>query len=465
MRSVACIAWLGGLVLAGCSLSPTGSDIVAQSEPGGGVAYDIVQIDKNVVATLAAHQAAPFHERFKEYVPAKEIKIAVGDTLSIVIWESSAAGLFGYSLYPEFQVRGGTAIQSLFEQSATPTGASSGGGTTSTAPLALGAAPLAAGAAPATASAAPPLLPQQQQQQRLAATSIESGRPGTRLPDQPVGTDGEISVPYAGRILVADRTPEQVQHTIEQRLSGKALDPQALVVVRRSVGNAVSVSGEGIGSRQVLIPGGTRLLQVIVAAGAGPGSAAADNEQQQRPPLRLHEIYVRLSRGGVTATIPLEVLISHPDENIYVEPGDVVTLERQPRSFSVFGAAGKNASIPFETERLSLSEAVAKSGGLLDDRADPTAVFLFRYEPAAIVKALGQPVATQAPPGLTPVAYRFDMRNPNAYLLGKEFQVRDKDVIFVADAELQPISRFFQAFGTVTGPVVSTFAVCSSIKC
>ena len=52
----------------------------------------------------------------------------------------------------------------------------------------------------------------------------------------------------------------------------------------------------------------------------------------------------------------------------------------QPKTFSAFGATGQNAAITFTSERLSLSEALAKAGGLLDDRVDPRAVFLFRYE-------------------------------------------------------------------------------------
>jgi len=61
-----------------------------------------------------------------------------------------------------------------------------------------------------------------------------------------VGPDGAVSIPYAGRIEVAGHTPAEVQHTIEERLGSRALNPQALVVIRRSVANSVSVAGDGI---------------------------------------------------------------------------------------------------------------------------------------------------------------------------------------------------------------------------
>jgi polysaccharide export outer membrane protein len=99
---------------------------------------------------------------------------------------------------------------------------------------------------------------------------------------------------------------------------------------------------------------------------------------------------VRLSRDGITATIPMEALVSDPEENIYAQAGDVLTLVRLPQSFSVFGATGTNAQLPFTAEKMTLVEALAKAGGLQDLRSDPAGVFLLRFEPPNIVKALGR---------------------------------------------------------------------------
>src|SRR2546430_6955675 len=48
------------------------------------------------------------------------------------------------------------------------------------------------------------------------------------------------------------------------------------------------------------------------------------------------DIFVRLSRGEVTATIPLKTLVSDPAEDIFARPGDVLTLARIPQTFTVF---------------------------------------------------------------------------------------------------------------------------------
>jgi polysaccharide export outer membrane protein len=224
-------------------------------------------------------------------------------------------------------------------------------------------------------------------------------------------------------------------------------------VIRRSVANSVAVSGEGIqGARIPLSLGGDRLLQVIAAAGGSDSP--------------VHDVFVRLSRNGITVTVPMATLVADPEQNIFAEPGDVVTLMRQPKTFSAFGASGgHNAAITFTSERLSLTEALAKAGGLLDDRADPRAVFLLRYEPVAIVRALGQPIASRAPEGVSPIVYRLDLSDAKSYPLAREFPVHDKDIIFVANAELAQVNKAFAGLSAVIGPIITGLTVCQTSKC
>ena len=100
-----------------------------------------------------------------------------------------------------------------------------------------------------------------------------------------------------------------------------------------------------------------------------------------------------------------------------------------------------------------------------DDLAKPEGVFLFRYEPASIVHALAQPTATAAGTEVSPIVYRFNLRDGNSYLLAREFPVHDKDVIFVADAPAAQIYKFFAALNNVTGPVVTGLVTCHYANC
>jgi polysaccharide export outer membrane protein len=518
----------GGLVLlllAGCSwlprAGPSGSEVEAQAATGDRVSFDIVKVDDAVIKVLRAQGEPSFPERFKKYAPPPEYKIAVGDTVSVIIWEAAGNGLFGESL-AEWSVpsgvasrlfgtptTGGTTLLSTGEsvtafasdavtrllglqaedqgRFAAPGTTPAGGG----AALGLGTAGAAQGLAaigaaqglagqglggatafienrPQTAplgvapgGALATTLPRNplttptmtsRSVEELLQQATSSGRPGTRVPDQQVGPDGAISIPYAGRVPAAARSPAEVERTIEARLGPKALEPHALVVIRRSISNLVAVAGDAVkGGRVPLSPGGDRLLQVVAAAGGA-----------NAPP---HETFVQLSRGGLTATVSLATLVDHPDQNIFAEPGDVLTVIRRPQTFSAFGASGKNDAITFGSENLSLAEALAKAGGLLDDRADPRAVFLLRYEPVSLVHALGQPIATAAPDGISPIVYRLDLGDAKSYPLAQEFRVRDKDIIFVANAELAGIYKGFNALSKLTGPIITGLLTCQTGHC
>jgi polysaccharide export outer membrane protein len=105
------------------------------------------------------------------------------------------------------------------------------------------------------------------------------------------------------------------------------------------------------------------------------------------------------------------------------------------------------------------------SKGLNDNLANPTGVFLFRWERQPVVRALGQPIAAGAPKDLSPIAYRFDLGDANSYLLARAFPVQDKDVIFVADAATAPVRKVFEVIGTVVGPFRTALLVCHRANC
>jgi polysaccharide biosynthesis/export protein len=275
---------------------------------------------------------------------------------------------------------------------------------------------------------------------------VSSGSRSVTIPEQVVGQDGAISVPFAGRIHVAGRLPLEVQREIEKHLADKAIEPQVLVTISKSETNVVTVNGEVVaGARVPLSIKGDRLLDLIAEAGGAKSP--------------VYETYVRLSRDGITATIPMEALVSDPAENIYAQPADVLTLVKQPETFTVFGATGSNAQINFPSEHVTLVEAMAKAGGLQDLRSDPAGVFLLRFEPPPVVRALGRPDLATGPEGTTPVVYRLDMSDAQAYFLAQRFPIEDKDIIYVANADMNELQKFFTLLNTLTGPVITGIVV------
>lgn len=415
MKFVIILASLGAVVLAGCSTIPTAgptvNDVLSQAATNGQRYFDLIDVDNHVVTTLLSRPAASFHNQFLSYGKPPEPKIGIGDTLSVSIWEAAPGGLFG----------------------AAPTTGATGG--------------------------------------------VTGGSTGVTIPPQVVGTDGGISVPFAGRIRVTGRTPLQAQDEIQQQLSGKAIEPQAIVTVANSVNDLVTVTGDISSAHVPLSVGGTRLLDVVVTAGgsalaappigaaAGAGAAAGVGAAVGGgPKAPIYETFVQLSRNGTTATIPMETLISDPEENIYAWPNDIMTVADVPQTYSVFGATTTNSDVPFSAPKLTLVEALAKAGGLQDMRADPQGVFLFRFEPPSVLGQLNLPSLGTGPDGTSPVVYHLNLKEAKNYFNAKRFPVEDKDVIYVANAPLTELLKVFTLINTVTGPVITGVVVSRSVN-
>lgn len=284
----------------------------------------------------------------------------------------------------------------------------------------------------------------------LVADRFSAGSKSALIPEQVVGRDGGISVPYAGRVQVLGRRAQDVQALIENELAGKAIQPQVLVNVTRAISQTVTVTGEAAnGARIPLTMRGDRLLDVIATAG-GVRSA-------------VNETFIRLSRGPVTATVPMTAVVSNPRENIYLRPGDVLTLVRDPQTFLAVGALGNATELPFSAEGITLAQALARARGLSDFQADPTGTYIFRFEPASVVRKLNPGSKLLGTPQV-PVVYRIDMRDPNSLFLTQAFRMRNRDLIYVSNAPFTELQKVLSVFSTVTGPVVGAAAIYANTR-
>ncbi|MBY6244207.1 sugar transporter, partial [Methylosinus sp. Sm6] len=152
--------------------------------------------------------------------------------------------------------------------------------------------------------------------------------------------------------------------------------------------------------------------------------------------------------------VPLGALQANPRENIYVRPGDVVTVEHTPQTFTVAGATGANSVLNFGSRSITLEEAIGKAGGLEDQRADPAALYVLRYEPRAIASAFPTATAELASRPQVPVAYHLDMRDPKALFTARRFAMRDKDILFVSNAPLTEVGKVLRLISMLTQPAI-----------
>ncbi|NML34336.1 polysaccharide biosynthesis/export family protein [Paraburkholderia antibiotica] len=281
-----------------------------------------------------------------------------------------------------------------------------------------------------------------------APVSLPSQAPGgsagsatsVTLPTQMVAADGTVSIPFAGRIRVAGRTVEQVESDVVSHLKGKANQPQVVVGVTKNNASNVTIVGEVTTSAMMpLTPKGEHLLDAIAFAGG-----------LKQP---ISRTAIQLSRGDTTATMALDSVIRDPKQNVVLKPGDVVTALFQPHTFSVLGATGKNDEIPFEAQGISLAQALARSGGLNDSRADARGVFVFRFEDAKLVDNKDASVRTTN--GKVPVVYEINLRDPSAFLVTQNFPVQNHDVIYVTNSPGAEFRKFLTYVVLVADPTVA----------
>lgn len=263
----------------------------------------------------------------------------------------------------------------------------------------------------------------------------------TTLPPQIVDDQGFISVPFAGRIAVAGKSLPDIEAEIVKRLGGKANQPQVLVrLAHNSSANATVVGDVNTSTRVPLLPGNDRLLDALAAAGG------------VREPVT--KMTIQITRANNVYSLPLETIIRNPSQNVTLIPGDVVTALFQPYSFTALGATGKDDEINFETQGISLAQALARAGALIDTRSNPKGVFIFRFEPNNALDWPRQPVLT-TPEGMVPVVYRIDLTNPTSFFVMQSFPIENRDVLYVSNAPVTEMQKFLNLLFTLAYPVLT----------
>ncbi|WP_198283233.1 polysaccharide biosynthesis/export family protein [Sphingomonas sp. PAMC 26617] len=249
-----------------------------------------------------------------------------------------------------------------------------------------------------------------------------------KMADITVDANGTIRLPYVSRLRVVGRTPDEVARLIERGLAGKSQVPQVLVTIISSTANAAYVSGDV--RQSVRVPLGvvpTRLRQGIVLAG---GSVAPSSDSM-----------VRVYRASKRIEQRLSAITPGGDDDLILSPGDQIEIIKTPRSYSLLGASGRVNQVSFDVPTLSLAEAIARAGGPNDNQADPKSIFIFRNNRGA------------------PQVFRVNFMKPENYILAQRIQVRDKDVIYFANASANLPTKLVSVVNQLFSPFVTTRAL------
>lgn len=232
-----------------------------------------------------------------------------------------------------------------------------------------------------------------------------------------VQSDGTFFYPYVGQVEAKGRSPEQVRVDLMTRLAEYIPNPQIEVRVVSYKSQAVSVTGEVKSpSRQPLTDVPLTLLDAINAAGG---------LNEQADPRG-----VTVRRGGKTYNVDLEAFLKNGvgANNPPLRNGDVVTVPKlELQEAYLLGQIETAQTVDLTKDNVTLTQAIARSGGLKEDQADARGIFVFRNVNGSFV------------------VYQLDASNPAAYLIGSSFMLHPKDVIYITSSPMHRWNRLISS--------------------
>lgn len=256
------------------------------------------------------------------------------------------------------------------------------------------------------------------------------------LPEQTVTSAGNVTVPFGGSVRALGRTTAQLEADVVGLLADKAIEPQVIVTLTNRTASTITVLGDvNAPQRLAANDAGDRVLDVLARAGG-----------IKTPPF---ETFVQVTRNGREANAYFQSIVDSDRENIYLKPGDVVFVSSSKRTFTAFGSTGQTGEFDFGSESIGLEQAVAKAGGLLDGRADPRQVFLYRAEKRSTVEAMGVDLKRfPKSQDVIPVIYRANFADPASFFFAKAVPMRNGDIIYISNADSVEVLKFLEVLGS-----------------
>ncbi len=246
-----------------------------------------------------------------------------------------------------------------------------------------------------------------------------------------VRSDGTIYFPYVGKMLVANKTLEQIRQELSRKLGKYIEEVKVDVNVAQFVSKKVYLTGE------IKMPGRVHLTNIPLTLldAINLAGGLSDRADWQN---------VILSRGETDEIISLQALLQHGvlTENRLLQPNDIVHVPRND-SLKVFvlGEIRKPSTLLMDRTGMRLTEALSTVGGFNEGSADATGVFVIRRSvDNSTTKAN---------------IYQLDLFDASATILGAEFELAPYDVIYVTAT---PIERWNRVINGLT-PILGVYDV------
>ncbi len=259
-----------------------------------------------------------------------------------------------------------------------------------------------------------------------------------------VSAEGTVFYPYVGTVQVAGKTVSEVRKLLAERLNRVITSPQLDVRVVGFRGRKVQVTGEVLQPTTVPITDVPLRVQdaIAVTRGFTPEADPAN---------------VTLSRNGRTYRINLQALYENADlsQNWLLRDGDVVNVgDRSRNKVFVMGEVRQQTARVMIKGRMTLAEAIygtsqpavppeTGSGGLEPQIANVARIYVIRGD------------------FNEPNIYKLDASSADAMLLATNFQLKPRDVVYVATYN---ITRWSRVMAQIVPTINSMYQVYSAYE-
>lgn len=232
-----------------------------------------------------------------------------------------------------------------------------------------------------------------------------------------VRADGTIFYPFLGRIPVAGKNADEIRLQLTRGLSEYLTDPQIDVFVAAFNAKKIYVTGAVAAPGIVPVTNVPMTLIDAISEVGGPTASAFWHD-------------LTFIRDGQEERLSLYALLSEGDQrqNRLLQDGDIIhvpTAENQ--GIAMMGQVRSPGNLPMNRERLSLSDAISRAGGINEVTANASGIFVLRRQPETSEK-----LAT---------VYQLDVNDATAFALAGSFPLEPRDIVYVTTAPLARWNR------------------------